>query len=161
MMKQMVLATALFVASITGSGTVLSATQNTQGPTRVERGAAVTVRTGDWVPTRGQERRRSDRGGRGVGAVLYSNPDFGGARYLVEGNYMRNLGNTGFNDRAQSLHVARGYWIFCSDADFQGECRTFGPGDYRRLPRALDNKISSGRRISERYPYSGRPNWER
>ena len=101
------------------------------------------------------------RGLTGVGAILYSNPDFRGDRYVVAGNYMRDLANTGFNDRAQSLQVERGYWIFCSDADFQGTCRTFGPGEYRRLPRGLDNKISSGRRISENYPYQGRPNWER
>lgn len=98
---------------------------------------------------------------RRVGAVLYSNTDFRGDRYVIQGNYMRDLANTGFNDRAQSVHVDSGYWIFCSDAEFRGECRTFGPGDYRQLPRALDNRISSGRRISERYPYNGRPNWER
>ena len=85
--------------------------------------------------------------------------DFHGDRYVVQGDYMRDLANTGFNDRAQSLRVERGYWIFCSDAEFRGQCRTFGPGDYQRLPRALDNRISSGRRISERYPYNGRPNW--
>jgi hypothetical protein len=84
-----------------------------------------------------------------------------GDRYVIEGDYMRNLADTGFNDRAQSLHVDRGYWIFCSDADFQGTCRTFGPGDYPNLSRGLDNKISSGRRISNEYPYKGRPNWTR
>ena len=46
---------------------------------------------------------------------------------------MPNLGNTGFNDRAQSMRVERGYWIFCSDAGFQGDCRTFGPGNYPTL----------------------------
>jgi hypothetical protein len=50
---------------------------------------------------------------------------------------------------------------FCSDADFQGTCRTFGPGDYPNLSRGLDNKVSSGRRISNEYPYKGRPNWTR
>ena len=62
---------------------------------------------------------------------------------------------------APAIAAERGYGIFCSDADFQGTCRTFGPGEYRRLPRGLDNRISSGRRISENYPYQGRPNWER
>ena len=125
--------------------------------------AAAGAQAADWVPTQGRpyDRDRGPGRGPGVGAVLYSNSDFRGDRYVVQGNYMRDLANTGFNDRAQSLRVERGYWIFCSDADFQGQCRTFGPGDYRRLPRALDNKISSGRRISERYPYSGQPNWER
>jgi len=123
--------------------------------------AAAGAQAADWVPTQGRPYDRGRGPGPGVGAVLYSNSDFRGDRYVVQGNYMRDLANTGFNDRAQSLRVEHGYWIFCSDSDFQGQCRTFGPGDYRRLPRALDNKISSGRRISERYPYNGQPNWER
>jgi hypothetical protein len=112
----------------------------------------------NFVQTQG--RPPHDRGrDAGVGAVLYSNSDFRGDRYVVQGDYMRDLANTGFNDRAQSLRVERGYWIFCSDAEFRGQCRTFGPGDYRQLPHALENRISSGRRISDRYPYNGRPNW--
>jgi hypothetical protein len=122
--------------------------------------ASTAVPTDFWVTTQDRERRR-DRRGRGIGAILYSNPDLRGERYVVEGEYLRNLGNSGFNDRAQSLQVERGYWMFCSDAEFQGTCRTFGPGEYRRLPRGLDNRISSGRRISENYPYQGRPDWER
>ena len=97
---------------------------------------------------------------RGVGAILYANSDFRGDHYVVEGNYMRDLANTGFNDRAQSLRVERGYWIFCSDAGFQGTCRTFGPGSYATLGYGLDNKVSSGRRISSDYPYNGAPNWD-
>jgi hypothetical protein len=97
--------------------------------------------------------------GGGVRAVLYSNPDFHGERYVIEGNVLPDLANTGFNDRAQSLRVERGYWIFCSDAGFQGTCRTFGPGSYPSLGYGLDNKISSGRRISNDYPYNGPPNW--
>ena len=97
--------------------------------------------------------------GGGVRAVLYSNPDFHGERYVIEGNVLPDLANTGFNDRAQSLRVERGYWIFCSDAGFQGTCRTFGPGSYPSLGYGLDNKISSGRRISNDYPYNSPPNW--
>jgi hypothetical protein len=93
--------------------------------------------------------------------VLFSNPDFRGQRYVVDGNYLPNLANTGFNDRAQSLRVEGGYWIFCSDAQFQGQCRTFGPGNYPNLPPALNNRLSSGRRISEQYPYNGPPRWTR
>jgi hypothetical protein len=73
---------------------------------------------------------------------------------------MRDLGTSGFNDRASSLRVESGYWIFCSDAEFRGECRTFGPGDYASLP-GLNNVISSGRRISNAYPYGDQPNWQR
>ena len=49
--------------------------------------------------------------------------------------------------------------MFCSEAQFRGTCRTFGPGDYPALPSGLDNRISSGRRVSEDYPYSGNPTW--
>jgi beta/gamma crystallin len=104
---------------------------------------------------------REGRWGRGSRAVLYSGPDFRGQRFVIEGNLMPNLEPTGFNDRAQSLRVEGGYWIFCSDANFQGQCRTFGPGTYPNLPPGLDNRISSGRRISEQYPYNGSPRWSR
>jgi hypothetical protein len=99
-------------------------------------------------------------GGRGERAVLYQGPNLSGRTFVVE-RYMPNLGGTGFNDRAQSLRVERGYWVFCSDADFRGECRTFGPGDYPRLPSGLNNRISSGRKISDDYPYRGNPDWDR
>ena len=112
---------------------------------------------GGWGPPPGGG--QGDWGGR-ARAVLYSNPDFRGERYVIEGNVMQNLERTGFNDRAQSLRVERGFWIFCSDAGFQGTCRTFGPGNYPNLPWGLDNKISSGRRISNDYPYNHDPNWQ-
>lgn len=111
-----------------------------------------------WVSTQDRRDRRRERG---VSAILFSNPDLRGDRYVIEGDYMRDLANTGFNDRAQSLRVEQGYWIFCSDADFQGTCRTFGPGDYPRLAPGLDNRVSSGRRISSDYPYRGKPTWNR
>ncbi|HSQ79650.1 MAG TPA: beta/gamma crystallin-related protein [Casimicrobiaceae bacterium] len=99
--------------------------------------------------------------GRQVRAILYSNPDFQGQQYVVGGDVLRDLANTGFNDRAQSIRVEQGFWIFCSDADFGGTCRTFGPGDYPNLPWGLDNAVSSGRRISTEYPYGGPPSWGR
>jgi len=123
---------------------------------------AATVGGSTWIDTQYGERRSGERrGGRrgGPDAVLFSNPDLRGQRFVIDGDYVPDLANTGFNDRAQSLHIERGYWIFCSDAQFQGRCRTFGPGDYPRLGWALDNKVSSGRRIHNEYPYQGRPNW--
>jgi hypothetical protein len=163
-MKHALLATALLVVSVAA----FAADPGVQAPAASAiaaslpgRVTSVPVRADAWVQTQGRYDERDRGRGRGIGAVLYSNPDFRGDRYTVQGDYMRDLANTGFNDRAQSLAVERGYWIFCSDADFQGTCRTFGPGEYRRLPRGLDNRISSGRRISENYPYQGRPNWER
>ena len=51
--------------------------------------------------------------------------------------------------------------MFCSEPNYDGECRTFAPGDYATLPPGLDNRISSGRRISSDYPYNQPPNWGR
>jgi len=95
---------------------------------------------------------------RGAQATLYEGPNLSGRSYALN-DTMQNLGTTGFNDRASSLRVESGYWIFCTDAEFRGECRTFGPGDYPSLP-GMYNAISSGRRISNDYPYAGRPNWQ-
>ena len=92
-------------------------------------------------------------------AILYEGPDFRGRSFAIERNVVRNLDRTSFNDRAASLRVERGYWIFCSDANFEGECRTFGPGDYPDLPPELSARISSGRRISNEYPYREKPGW--
>jgi hypothetical protein len=92
-------------------------------------------------------------------ATVYEGPNLSGRSYMVN-DMMRNLGATGFNGHASSLRVESGYWIFCSDAEFHGECRTFGPGDYASLP-GLNNVIASGRRISNDYPYAEKPDWQR
>jgi Beta/Gamma crystallin len=97
--------------------------------------------------------------GGGNRVVLYESPNLSGRSFLVRSDFMANLDGTGFNDRASSLRVEGGYWLFCSDAGFRGTCRTFGPGDYPTLPPGLNNQISSGRRISESYPYSQNPAW--
>jgi len=94
-------------------------------------------------------------------AVLYEGPDFRGRSFEITRDVVRNLDRTNFNDRAASLRVYGGYWIFCSDANFEGDCRTFGPGDYPGLQADLNRRISSGRRIADHYPYGGAPNWGR
>ena len=94
-------------------------------------------------------------------AVLYEGQGFRGRSFEMQRDVMRNLDRTSFNDRAASLRVYSGFWIFCSDANFEGDCRTFGPGDYPDLPGDLNRRISSGRRISDRNPYGGAPNWGR
>jgi hypothetical protein len=80
--------------------------------------------------------------------ILYEGHDFQGRTFTISHNMVRNLDPTGFNDRAESLRVMGGYWVFCSDANFEGECRTFGPGEYPNLPRELDKRVSSGRLLS-------------
>ena len=103
--------------------------------------------------------RNHDRGrNREARATLYEGPNLSGRSYSVS-DMMPNLDRTRFNDRASSLFVESGYWIFCSDAEFRGECRTFGPGDYALLP-GMNNVISSGRLISAYYPYAERPDWQ-
>jgi hypothetical protein len=99
------------------------------------------------------------RWGTGARAVLYEGVGLSGRVFVVAADGISNLDRSGFNDRASSLRVEAGYWLFCSDANFQGECRTFGPGDYTTLPPGLSNRISSGRQISRDYPYRGNPNW--
>ena len=99
-----------------------------------------------------------ERARAGAGATLYSGQNLSGRAFDLGGQGSSNLDGP-FNDRGSSLRVDRGYWIFCSDANFQGECRTFGPGEYPRLPPELDNRISSGRRISYDYPYTDQPTW--
>jgi hypothetical protein len=94
-------------------------------------------------------------------AVLYEGEGFRGRSFELQRDVVRNLDRTDFNDRAASLRVLSGYWIFCSDANFEGDCRTFGPGEYPNLPGDLSRRISSGRRIADRYPYQGTPNWGR
>jgi beta/gamma crystallin len=94
-------------------------------------------------------------------AVLFEQANFGGRQFVLEDQVMANFEGSGFNDRASSLIVEGGFWLFCTDAYFNGTCRTFGPGQYRDLPWDVSNKISSGRRIHEQYPYAGQPNWQR
>jgi len=92
-------------------------------------------------------------------ATLYEGANLSGRSYPLH-ETMHNLCGSGFNDRASSLRVESGYWIFCSDSEFRGECRTFGPGEYATLP-GLNNVISSGRRMSNDYPYADKPDWQR
>ena len=116
---------------------------------------------GRYSSNRSEDRGRSqdrDRS-RDARATLYEGPNLSGRSYPLYGT-MPNLSTTGFNDRASSLHVESGYWIFCSDSEFRGECRTFGPGDYASLP-GMNNVISSGRQIASEYPYNDKPNWQR
>lgn len=92
-------------------------------------------------------------------AILFEYAGFGGRSFAMTDEVVDNFARAGFNDRAASLRVEGGYWMFCSDSDFRGTCRTFGPGDYPSLAGGLDRQISSGRRIHNDYPYRNDPNW--
>jgi Beta/Gamma crystallin len=103
---------------------------------------------------------RPDRRNRGPGAhaTLFEGGNLSGRSFALD-DAVRDMARSGFNNRASSLRIESGYWIFCSDAEFRGECRTYGPGDYANLP-GMNNAISSGRRIANVYPYGGRPDWQ-
>lgn len=103
---------------------------------------------GDWPEGWGNQGR----------VILYEYGGFGGRRYVLTREFVPNFASLGFNDRASSLRVERGYWMFCTDANLQGDCRTFGPGDYPSLSW-FSNRISSGRRIANDYPYNAPPQW--
>ena len=50
----------------------------------------------------------------------------------------------GFNDRTQSIVVRNGTWELCQHENFNGWCRTFGPGQYDDLG-PLQGEITSAR----------------
>jgi hypothetical protein len=56
----------------------------------------------------------------------------------------------GFNDRTTSIVVYNGYWQLCSDSNYNGVCRIFGPGRHDDLGRGLDGRVSSARMVDER-----------
>jgi hypothetical protein len=128
------------------------------GPGRYSDLGPLTGRLSSMRPARGGGGWGGGWGG-GSRAVLYEGPNFSGRQFVVDSQVVANLDGTGFNDRASSLRVEGGYWIFCSDANFGGECQTFGPGDYPRLTGGLNNRISSGRRVHSSYPYNQSPDW--
>ncbi|GMU73680.1 MAG: beta/gamma crystallin family protein [Burkholderiales bacterium] len=124
------------------------------------------VRSLGWTPDGGGGWNNQPQWGGGGGnwgsgsrAILYSGYSLSGETLVVEPGGMSNLDRRGFNDKARSLRVESGYWIFCTDANFQGDCHTYGPGDYPNLPMGQSHAISSGRRVSGNYPYRNNPNW--
>ncbi|MEP7205937.1 MAG: beta/gamma crystallin-related protein [Casimicrobiaceae bacterium] len=91
--------------------------------------------------------------------VLFGRPGMRGRSVTIDQPIVRDFARLGFDERASSLRVDQGYWLLCSDPDFEGECRTFGPGEYAELPPMLADRVSSARRIGMRYPYRDRPRW--
>ncbi|HTS24125.1 MAG TPA: beta/gamma crystallin-related protein [Casimicrobiaceae bacterium] len=85
----------------------------------------------------------------GPRVILFEYPNFGGRQFVIDGQIAANLDNAGFNDRAASLMIEGGTWLFCTDANFYGTCRALGPGQYPQLPPEVANRISSARPISQ------------
>jgi Beta/Gamma crystallin len=104
----------------------------------------------DWQDRQGRDDRqgRQDR----PGAIeLFSQPGLQGNSIRVERD-TANLAERGFNDRTGSLVIESGVWEICSDGSFRGQCRVFGPGQYRELEPNLTRSISSARRVASPGP---------
>jgi hypothetical protein len=83
--------------------------------------------------------------------LLYDLPNFRGQSVAIDGGAVRDLHLVGFDDRAASMRIMSGTWIVCTGSDFRGDCRTMGPGEYSRLPRDVDHRIASMRRVTDVY----------
>jgi hypothetical protein len=83
-----------------------------------------------------------------AGVILFSEENLRGRSLPVAGD-VGTLVDAGFNDAAASMVIRRGVWELCSDRDFRGQCRLFGPGEYRRLEPALYRSVTS-MRIAQR-----------
>lgn len=54
----------------------------------------------------------------------------------------------GFNDEPASMLIQSGTWEVCVHSQFRGQCRVFGPGEYRVLDAPLYRAISSLRMLA-------------
>jgi hypothetical protein len=96
------------------------------------------VHGGGW--NHGQRNERDNA----AAVVLFSNDAVRG-RSIALASDNPDLSKSNFNDAAQSLVIENGYWEFCSDSYYRGQCRVMGPGQYARLEPALYRSISSVR----------------
>ena len=83
--------------------------------------------------------------------MLFERPNFRGQSVVIDRSAISDLQWVGFTDRAASIRIEGGTWMFCTDAGFQGDCRTLGPGEYAWLPRDVDRRIASARRVNDQY----------
>jgi hypothetical protein len=75
---------------------------------------------------------------------FFSDPTFSG-RSLDMQEDTPNFRARGYNDRASSIIVAEGVWELCTDANYGGTCRRYGPGRYADLGWGMNGQISSAR----------------
>ncbi|WP_071324951.1 beta/gamma crystallin-related protein [Janthinobacterium sp. 1_2014MBL_MicDiv] len=113
-----------------------------------------TVRGNDYNP--GRPGRDPDRGngghggyGRGSTLEVYSGAGQNGGSARLNRD-TDDFVDIGFNDRTSSIVIYNGYWQLCSDSNYNGTCRVFGPGRHDDLGRGLDGRVSSARMVDER-----------
>lgn len=102
---------------------------------------------GERRDERGRGRGRNRGGEHSV--MLFDSPDMRGRSVALRSD-ANTFVSLGFNDMTQSMVIRGGTWEFCQHSDFRGQCRVFGPGEYRNLDRAFHRSISSARQIGER-----------
>ena len=99
----------------------------------------------------GRDPDRGHGGGYGRGGTLevYSGAGQNGGSARLNRD-TDDFVSIGFNDRTSSIVVYNGYWQLCSDSNYNGVCRIFGPGRHDDLGRGLDGRVSSARMVDER-----------
>jgi len=79
-----------------------------------------------------------------LGALeVYTRPGFRGQSMKFDDEATSLATDEGIS----SLIVREGRWQLCTDEDFNGYCRTYGPGRYPRLGRLEGTPIGSLRRV--------------
>lgn len=85
-------------------------------------------------------------GQRSAELELFAGPGLTGTSKRI-GRDIRDLVEVGFNDRAQSARIEGSTWELCSNANYGGTCRIYGPGDHADLGRGLRANVSSARLV--------------
>jgi hypothetical protein len=88
--------------------------------------------------------RGNDYARRGDAVMLFEHARFEGRQVGVH-NDVRTLRDFDFNDVVSSIIITDGRWEFCNDADYGGQCITYGPGRYPVID--MNDRISSLRRV--------------
>lgn len=86
---------------------------------------------------------------------LYTDDHFKG-RAVVLRDTTDDLSRVNFNDTVSSIRVGSGTWEVCVHANFKGECKTLGRGEYSSMP-GMNDKISSVRELDGRHGGGSRP----
>ena len=90
----------------------------------------------------------SGSGGRRAALELFADGGQRGASAGVNAD-RDDLVDIGFNDRASSARIEYGSWQLCSDSNYRGSCRVFGPGSHDDLG-GLNGRVSSARMVDPR-----------
>ncbi|HEX6705964.1 MAG TPA: beta/gamma crystallin-related protein [Albitalea sp.] len=75
---------------------------------------------------------------------FFDEPGFKGRSFDLQSD-VTDFAARRYNDRAASIIVAEGVWLLCTDANYAGNCRTYGPGRYLNLGPGMADRISSAR----------------